>query len=251
MVLTEERPATPAEKAERWGANPLMLFRHDVGQMTWPEVVSEATRCCHENGVRLLIVDTIAEFSSAGGDSENNAGAVLEQMRPLQQAASTGLAVLAIHHFKKGNAEGWDAFRGSGAFQGVADILIGVSRKGDDYRQLKAEGRFKAVPGVVTYTLGAGGFEAAELPTESDRVEEALVRLGSATKEELAAETGLTPRGVGNHLSALYGRERIGRTGAGKRGNPFVFHADSGNRDDTHGAEAFPASSNQLWREAA
>lgn len=252
MVLTEERPATLAEKRERWDVDPVMLFRHDVGLAVWPQVVEEATRCCHANGIRLLVVDTIAEFSSTGGDSENNSGAVLEQMRPLQQAASSGLAVLAIHHFKKGSAEGWDAFRGSGAFQGVADILIGVSRKGESFRQIKAEGRFSAIPTTLTYTLGDSGFETADIPTECDSVHVALGRLGSATKEHLAEELGITPRAVGTHLSALYSSERIGRTGEGKRGDPFVYHAAvSGSAVVPLAVSTFPASSIPLFEEAA
>jgi hypothetical protein len=245
LVLTEERTATLAQKYERWGIDPYLLFRHDVGNAKWPDVVEESVRFCHEHGCGLLVVDTVAEFSLGAGDAENHPGAVLEQLRPLQHAAASRLAVLAQHHLKKGNAEGWDAFRGSGAFQGAADILMRLTRKGDEFRQINAEGRFDQIPPVLTYRLAEDGFVSSLPPTESDGVVSALEEAGAATPEQLAETVGLSVRAVRGHLSALHAKGLIGRTGAGKRGDPFVYYAAPkvpGNVFPFRGDSSFPAS---------
>lgn len=240
VMLTEERPATLAEKFERWQVDPIVLMRHSIDDRPWHEVMAEAVAVAHAEEARLLIVDTLAEWTSLAGDSENASGAVIEQLRPLQNAAASGLGVLAAHHLRKGNGDGWDSFRGSGAFQAAVDILVRIERKGEEFRELHADGRFAAIPKAVTYELDEdGAFQVATIERERDRILAALEVAGSARREQIAEEVELTPRAVGGHLEAMHAAGKIGRTGRGVKGDPHVFHSDSGTTDDPLGASGF------------
>ncbi len=251
LLLTEERPSTLAEKRERWQVDPLLLMRHAAGNREWPEIVGEAIEAAKANGAGLLIVDTFAEWTSLGGDSENASGAVIEQFRPLHHAAAEGLAVLAIHHLRKGASEGWDSFRGSGAFQGTVDVLARLNRKGETFRELHSEGRFAASQQTLTYELDeAGAFAVATPLTERDHVLAALEQAVSATADQLSDDVGLTARAVRSHLAALYSDNRVGRTGKGVKHDPLVFHFDSGKRDDPLGVSGIPETP-PLFAEAA
>ena len=128
LLLTEERSRTLAEKRQRWRIEPMVLMRHEIGDTEWSNVVAEAVRCCHEKGLGLLVVDTLAEWGQLFGDAENSAGAVLDLMRPLQDAAASGLTVIVVHHLRKGSAEDGDSLRGSGAIRGAVDVIVRLSK---------------------------------------------------------------------------------------------------------------------------
>ena len=251
LLLTEERPSTLAEKRERWQVDPLLLMRHSAGTRDWAEIVGEAVEAAKANDAGLLIVDTFAEWTSLGGDSENASGAVIEQFRPLHMAAAEGLAVLAIHHLRKGSSDGWDSFRGSGAFQGTVDVLARLSRKSESFRELHSEGRFAASQQTLTYELdGADSFAVSTPTSERDRVLAELQVAVSATAEQLAETLGVTERGLRGHLGALYSDDRVGRTGKGRKNDPHVFHSDSGKRDDPLGVSGIPESQTRLTEAA-
>src|SRR5438034_1064763 len=109
--------------------------------------------------------------------------------------SDAGLLGQFRHHMRKGNGEGWDSFRGSGAFQAAVDILMRIERKGEAFRELHAEGRFAALPRTVTYELDENGaFQVATIATERDRILAALEAAGSATREQLAETVSLTAR---------------------------------------------------------
>ena len=94
--------------------------------------------------------DTFPGLAQLGNEQENDAGAIGERLRPLQEAAGQGLAVLFLHHMN-----GYGQPRGSKAFRGVVDITICFhrTRQSEQFR-LESESRFPtATPSLLRAKL--------------------------------------------------------------------------------------------------
>ena len=90
-----------------------ILSFHDTVGVEWPIVVRFAISEAEMFGAGLLIVDTLSQFASLAGDSENDAGTGLAAVAPLQAGvAGSRLAVLLVRHDCKGGGRSASA-RGS------------------------------------------------------------------------------------------------------------------------------------------
>jgi hypothetical protein len=237
LLLSEERPSSLAEKASRWDLNGRvhLLMRHQANGREWASLVSEAVDYCHRRGLGVLAIDTWDKWTGLKGDAENNAGAILEALEPLVAAAGAGLAVLICAHQRKSMGEFGEAVRGSNALTGGVDVVLELERPradalaGDGVRVLQAVSRFSSTPEELVIALGDEGYEArgdtltAQADVEREQVLAALEALREATYDKLHEETGLTRSSLRRRLDEL--GERVSRSGAGKRGDPFVFSA--------------------------
>lgn len=95
----------------------ILYFNKTIG-VPWAVVAASAAEESKRLNAKLLIVDTLAQFAGLLGDSENDSGAVLEAVRPLQEIAGKGVAVLILYHDRKSGGEVGDATRGSSALPG-------------------------------------------------------------------------------------------------------------------------------------
>ena len=143
VILSEQgRPSLRAviERAELLDRDDLYLVLwQDTRELDWPALVAAATTFCQEVGAAVLVVDTLPQFARLTGDAENDAGAALKAMAPLQSAAAAGLAVLITRHdrkggYAKGGADVGETGRGSSAFTGTVDIVVAIRRGGDGER---------------------------------------------------------------------------------------------------------------------
>jgi hypothetical protein len=109
LFLTEQPPPSFRKVLERAGLTGQedlhILCWHDVAGMPWPEVARHAVIKAEEVGAGVLFVDTLGQFAGIAGDRENSAGDAMEAMRPLQEAAAKGLAVVLTRHERKGGGE--------------------------------------------------------------------------------------------------------------------------------------------------
>jgi hypothetical protein len=165
IVLSEEPCAQWVLRGQRldledhvgWFCRP---FRGRPSPPQWRNLLDRVAETASERGVGLVVVDPLAAFFP--GKSENDAGAMLDALAPLQQLAAQGLSVLALHHpAKKDRGEG-PSGRGSGALLGCADILIDLRwfhRPGeaDRRRRLIALSRFEDTPRQLVVELNAEG----------------------------------------------------------------------------------------------
>ncbi len=98
VYLTEETETTFAQAMRRAGlfgcADFHWMTRYDVARVMWADTVTLATQKAAEVGATLIVVDTAPTFMDFKGDAENSTGEVLQAMRPLQDAAAKGFAVL-------------------------------------------------------------------------------------------------------------------------------------------------------------
>lgn len=231
VLLSEERAATVLDKARptSWTNLVSVLLHQTAYGTSWAEIVRQAAE--HVGAGGLLIVDTLADFAGLPADSENNAGAIQEAIRPLQEAAANHRAVLLVTHQRKAAGEHGEAVRGSNALTAAADIVVELERApsslGPQGRVLKAMSRFGNTPGDLVVSLSEDGYEArgelagATAAAELDRAANRLGEMDQPTAEELAEDIGISKGSVQRHLNALHSAGRAARAGIGKRGDPF------------------------------
>lgn len=107
----------------------------------------------------LVVIDPLAAFMTGG---ENTAASMLATLMPLRRLTALGLSVLVAHHPQKGKLRTGQAFRGSGALAGFADILIemrcyGRVSENDRRRRLQAFSRYEETPRQRVIELNADG----------------------------------------------------------------------------------------------
>lgn len=116
----------------------LLLWASTRG-WSWPDLVEDVKRHMAETGARLLIVDTLAQFSKIRGDDENKSGAAMLAMEPLQALAAAGIGVLVCRHDRKSGGEVGDSGRGSSAYAGTADVVLHLQRVEDANRSMQRQ----------------------------------------------------------------------------------------------------------------
>jgi hypothetical protein len=103
-------------------------FRGRPSPAEWEELIDYAGSLRQSDGLDLLVVDPLASFLP--GRSDSDAGTLLTMLQPLQRLASTGLAVLLLHHPRKKPSDEGSSARGSGALLGFVDIILELHRFG-------------------------------------------------------------------------------------------------------------------------
>ncbi|MEK6720535.1 MAG: AAA family ATPase [Chloroflexota bacterium] len=246
VLLTEQPPASLRAVLERTGlstrADLRILLWRDVRGSSWNAIVEGAVAECRRVGSTLLIVDTLPAFAGIKGDSENDAGAALQAIEPLQVAAAAGLAVLVVRHERKGGGEVGDSGRGSSAFTGAVDVVLRLGRQDNPVRPtvrtLSALSRFDETPAELVIELTDSGYVALGDQTE---IAFAVARqaildvvpeppANGISEGEIIRLVGGAKSTVGAALRSLLGVE-VQRDGEGRRGAPFVYtrvQSDSG-----------------------
>lgn len=155
LVVTEEPEEDWVDKREEFeldqNTNLYILSRPFKGKPTlkqWPEVITRLVKECNENKIDLLIFDTISTFFPINKEKESDEW--LNALLPLYEFTRLDLAVLLVHHFRKGAGDEAQAFRGSGVLGSFPSNIIEFIRDPEGYnnrRVIKTYGRFsQAMP---------------------------------------------------------------------------------------------------------
>ncbi len=124
LVMTEEEDSTLWEKAE--GALQHVTFlkqaRETLAGRTFAQSLARAAAKCRRDGIRVLVIDTLAAW--AGFEDENNASKVIPALNLVRAVASQGVAVVLVHHTKKGGGAHGEGIRGSSALFAAPEIVI-------------------------------------------------------------------------------------------------------------------------------
>lgn len=190
----------------------------------WVEVCEHLRRFCLDNGVGLLVVDTLARW--AGVPDENDAVAMAAAVAPLRLIAAENVAVLFLRHDRKGGGELGQSGRGSSAATGEADHILHLQRKAGTgetvlrQRELEGIGRLAGMTGKLVIELGEGGHYEA-VGTSSDvalrRAKEVTLGLLPASREEAWTVSELTERVQGSTATVNRALAELCREGHLKR----------------------------------
>ena len=206
----------------------------DTIGVKWKSIVQAAVTECKRQNAKLLIVDTLPQFAGLVGDKKNNSGDALEAMRPLQEAAKLGIAIVIARHERKSGGSAADSGRGSSAFAGIADIILSIRRQGENQprniRLIQKESRFDG-PDELLVELTDEGYRALGAPGEVARQRAAddllsaipQSRKEAMTIEDLAASTGKKRAYLQRFLDHLEANRKILKRGRGRKGSPFRY----------------------------
>jgi hypothetical protein len=244
--LTEERPTTFFPGLRRAGladsTELIVLSYRDVVGRPWPAIVDLAVAEAAAREAGVLIIDTLAQFAGLRGDEENNAGAALNALAPVQRAAGTGLAIELTRHERKSGGEPGESARGSSAYGGAADIIVAYQKPEGQHpptrRLLRALSRFPETPETLVVEklsshLGEGvwGESFVALGSTADAVVQAAQDQvgqdlpadpgGALSVKELKDRHPTLSAGTLERALAGLGARRIG---GGKRGDPFRYY---------------------------
>ncbi len=240
VIYLTEQPATSfrvaLERADLLGQeNFLVLPFNAVIGKEWSAIAKIALEKCKQVGAVLLVIDTLSQFCGLDADSENDSGSATASMKPLQEIASQGIAVLTVRHERKSGGEIGDAGRGSSAFGGAADTLLTLRRpqgnRRPTIRKIECVSRFDGLPAEAIYELIEGRYHY--LGTEdgiSEREAEAVI-LASApeceekakTLDDLLGGSEVARATAQRVVKRLAVEHKLTQTGKGKKGNPFRY----------------------------
>jgi len=248
LLLSEEDESVMRGRAEKLGLLQLQseFVSRNSGalRLPWPDLIQRATERALAKGHKLLIIDTFAGLAGLASEEENHAGAVMERMHPLVDAAGQGLAVLFLHHMNdKGQA------RGSKAFRAAVDVMVRLYRHGKRKQvRLEADGRYPgATPARLDGVLEVGAREWVFLPlkqvtangdsvprprTTDQLLRQALEQAGPAglSYADFNDIAGLSRDIAAKRLPDWY-PGRVDRTGAGTKTDPYRWFLRTGRSD--------------------
>ncbi len=253
VLLTEQPPTSLRAALERAG----LTDRDDLSILTWRDargaawrsVVAAAVAECRRIGARVLIVDTLPAFAGIRGDAENDAGAALAAVEPLQAAAADGLAVIVVRHERKGGGDVGESGRGSSAFTGSVDVVLQLRRQVNPVRPtvrvLSALSRFDETPDELVIELTDSGYvvlgdqtavafaeaRAAILDVLPDSFlpdgRGAAAESYGLTVPEIVAKVDGRRTSVQAALGSLQDAGEVERVGSGRRGDPHRYRRTS------------------------
>jgi hypothetical protein len=199
----------------------------------------------------LIVVDTVARLVRVR--DWNDYAVVTTALEPLLALArETGAAVLLVHHAGKGERSGADAILGSTAILAAVDTALLIKRS-ERYRTLSSQQRYgedleeltitldretgwltRGVPREEADDMVAGHALVAFLTRQPDPVEEPTIH------EAVPGRKAVKERA----LRRLVGEQKVARSGAGRRGDPFryslppTYTTEGERRNDEHGTSA-------------
>ncbi len=238
VMLTEMADTPLRQLLERTGLteeDDLRILRWtDARLVRWPDVVADSIEECTQYGAGLFVVDTLPQWAGIRGDAENDAGAALAAIEPLQAAAAGGLAVALVRHERKGGGDVGESGRGSTAFTGAVDIVVRLAQPlnpvRETIRQLSILSRFDGAPNDLMIELTEDGYEVlgeeAAVVFASARNDLADIlpdHPASMTMAEILTRIEAGRSTIDAALRALVAAGQVVRTGTGRRGTPFAW----------------------------
>ena len=211
----------------------------------WGTLITAAVTEADRVGATVLVIDSLGFWSALSEGQENDSAVMQRTLAALGAATSEGLAVVLVHHQRKGGGEDGDAVRGSGAIFAAVDMLIEVERPTGDvaptHRQLVATGRWLEAPPVLIVDCNPRERswrvvgEAGDRTTASEiGIRERILRAlpsdePGATESELADLLELDARKISAPLRKLLDDGAVLRDGGGRKGDPYHYRRPAEN----------------------
>lgn len=189
-----------------------------------PDGIKKLYRFLKENpSVKLVIIDTFAKFRTLWDKNHDIYQRDYYDVGILKELADLlGIAVLLVHHHRKGGADDiGESLNGSVGLPGAADTLWSLTRKGLQ-GTLTVAGRDVEEKTYVLdfmkdgYWVLRGEKEEAEETDEEREVVSVLEDRGEVTPKELAKELGISEAAAKMRLSRMVKRGVLKRDGRGK-----------------------------------
>jgi AAA domain len=241
VVISEESPGHWYRRGQKlhfgdhvcWFCRP---FDHRPRPDEWVALLDYIAGLRDRYGLDLVVIDPLASFLP--GRDENNAGLMLEALLPLQRLTAAGLAVLVLHHPRKGEPSAGQMARGSGALSGYVDVLIEMTAVGppasdDRRRRLRAWSRHEETPRSRVIELTADGRDYLVGEEPEGQIDWKVVSLilraadRKLSRREILTAWPADPKPddvtLYRWLERAVAEGKLQRDGHGRRGRPFRY----------------------------
>lgn len=214
----------------------------------WGEFLTHLAGYRSEFPYDVLVMDTISNLWPVR--DENDAAQVQSALMPLHGLVDSTMALLLVHHLRKGDGQEATASRGSGALTAFVDIIAELRRycpgdRRDRRRVLSGFGRYREVPDEIVAELTEDGTAYRALgdraETTTRDIRRVLFKLlpgapPGLSYEDLAeawpGETAPKRTAMVAALGRLLDAGEVRREGRGKRGSPHTWwNPERGARD--------------------
>ncbi len=252
VVVSEESPNLWRQRHERlrFGRGVCFLCRPFAGKPSpqqWDALIDHVAELHQKRRMELLIVDPVSLLLPPF--FESHAERMHAALLPLSRLTSLGMAVLLLHHPKKGDALSGQAARGPARCAALVDVMMELScRRGaspeDRVRRLLAWSRYEETVRERVIELSANGLEYRVCESPKDEpfelgwsLIETVLRENTGrklTRKQIHAEwldrrkpdSGTLWRWLDRAVSL----RRLCQEGEGHKGNPYRYWLPS---DDT------------------
>jgi AAA domain len=238
LILSEEPGITLRDKAEGLPDTVHVLLWEKNHQIPYSILIRKAVEYCLENGLGLLVIDSFARWSRV---EESDPQEMLAALKPLQEAADAGLAVLIVHHHRKAAGTDGERMRGSNALTGAVATFIDLERRkgvSKNARYVSTNSWFAEPPEEFVYerdpedgyrvldpseaklARAKKGKAAANVEAERKQLLAALSESPGSTKQELGQILVWPSSRIYTRLNALQDEGKVRHEGAGGKGDP-------------------------------
>lgn len=237
VIVSEEHSMTALNKLRDTKRLHILPREHAFPKPTWTQMLAAAQTEIERVGARLFLIDSFTFWADMEAEAAQDAGAVQRRFNELVELAHTGVAIVLIHHQRKGAATHGDGLLGSTAFSANADIILEFERLDipgapRTLRRMMRESRWWAPPvSLLDWSIEMGYVLVRDVedPQEADdvaweRVIIAALKVDEPTKRtELADLLGGDGRAWTRALENLEAQGVLLRTGAGGMKDPVTF----------------------------
>lgn len=172
VYLTEQMPHSFAAALRECGLSDpdhasrlSVLYRQQVLDRSWAEIVRLSVQQCRARGARMLVVDAIDSFASLSADAwELSRPEILD---PLLEAQAEGLAVVIVYPQRTVSGELSEDITSFGKLGSAADVVLSLRRTEEgrgNLRRLQALSRFAETPPMTYLALIGGRYQPVEQP---------------------------------------------------------------------------------------
>jgi 5S rRNA maturation endonuclease (ribonuclease M5) len=181
-----------------------------------------------ESAASLVVIDPLSRFLRI--NDFNSYGEVSKGLEPLiDLARKSGCHILALHHNSKGERDGGDSVLGSTAFFAGVDTLL-IMRRKENNRCVYSEQRYgENLPETVAHldpqtgkVLPGGELKAVQITAYRTKVLEAMGH-DILTEPDIKERVGGNSTHTAKALRGLVDDGVVQRTGAGKKGNAYLY----------------------------
>jgi hypothetical protein len=199
------------------------------------DILQQLEAAIAEERAVLIILDPLLKFVQV--KDEKAYAEISKALQPLHALARrSGAHLLVVHHAGKTEKEDGDNVLGSTAIFASFDSLLSL-RKRNGFRMISTVQRYGTPiaetallydPDTGSVSLGTPKVEAEQHISEGMILEWLRTQPGWATAEEIYQSVRGRRQTKQNALKSLFEADRVERTGAGSKGDPYRFRHPNG-----------------------
>jgi AAA domain len=245
LVVSEEPQMLWLQRVKRLGLRKhLTMCRPFAGvpdREQWRQLLDHIAGLHQEHRFSLLAIDPLVMFFPS--HSESDAAGAAQALAELRSVADLGMAVLVLHHPKKGETKEGQAARGIGVLNAEVDIVLEMTHfsspsSDDRRRKIVAYSRLDETPRRLLLELNPEGTDYAALPPQAaNPADLTLLDLIRTAGEPVTAAS--LRRAWPEHsrpdittlrrwLGHLVEEGLIVQVGSGRKNDPFRYREKSG-----------------------